>query len=291
MNLHRTTKWLLNIAILIVAVVFMRGLVQRHTNNSDPVGMPAYLRPGAKFPLVDVDWSTRKQTVVLMLQSSCTYCTESAPFYRRIKHGLGQRTDVGVMALSSDSPTVAQNYLNQLEVSVDVLKSMSLRALEPYGLKGTPTIALVNSQGVVTGLWNGRLPPSKQSEILKKIEIKPDGMLDVIDEAELERLMKTVKKLTIVDLRSREESALGPLRNSRVIPIDELSVRAPDELSTSDLIVLYGPSDEWVCEKAHSILTDAGFNQIKVLRKDNVKMLSSSGSASATTPLTIPEQK
>lgn len=35
---------------------------------------------------------------------------------------------------------------------------------------GTPTLILVNSNGVVTDVWAGKLPPEAESQVLSKLQ-------------------------------------------------------------------------------------------------------------------------
>jgi hypothetical protein len=68
--------------------------------------------------------------------------------------------------LFSQSEDEAREYLDRHEIKVDEVRSDSLRSI---GVTGTPTILLVNENGVVSNYWRGKLSPEKEAEVLAKL--------------------------------------------------------------------------------------------------------------------------
>jgi hypothetical protein len=58
-----------------------------------------------------------------------------------------------------------RRYLATLGVAVDEIKQSSLSSID---VRGTPTLMLVNSDGVVTDTWVGRLQAEQEAEVLSK---------------------------------------------------------------------------------------------------------------------------
>ena len=112
------------------------------------------------------NWSDSTQTLVLVLSADCKYCTASAPFYRRLVEQTSFSRRTKLLALFPQSPTESQKYMSGLNLKINDVKQMSPASL---GAKGTPTLILVNANGVVIRSWEGLLPPDTQLEVLASV--------------------------------------------------------------------------------------------------------------------------
>ena len=65
-----------------------------------------------------------------------------------------------------------QAYLGQLGFTADDVKQSQLEAI---GVRGTPTLILVDDKGAVKESWVGKLPPDKESEVLKRLRAERAG--------------------------------------------------------------------------------------------------------------------
>jgi len=125
------------------------------------------VRAGTKLSVPDVDWGKNDRTLLLSLSQGCHYCSASAPFYQRISQQLSEQKNVGLVAVLPQPVEAAKTYLSGLGVNVPEVRQASLDSL---GVVGTPTLILVNKQGVVIDAWRGQLPPSKEEEILNQLK-------------------------------------------------------------------------------------------------------------------------
>jgi hypothetical protein len=57
-------------------------------------------------------------------------------------------------------------YLADLGIAVDDVRQARLTSL---GIRGTPTLLLVNKDGVVRSSWVGRLRPEKELEVMARL--------------------------------------------------------------------------------------------------------------------------
>jgi len=57
----------------------------------------------------------------------------------------------------------AERFLKDEGVHADQVKQVSMGAI---GVRGTPTMLLVNSAGVVTKVWAGKIQPEQEQEVL-----------------------------------------------------------------------------------------------------------------------------
>lgn len=159
-----------NIAIILLAILLGVVLTKNYLWPRKDVGAPenrqrTMIQPGAKAPLLNVDWEHNGQTLILALSNDCHYCTESAAFYQKIvKQRQGK--SLKVIAVFPQDIQSGQDYLNRLGVAVDEVRQVPLSSIQ---VNGTPTLLLVDNQGVVKEVWVGKLPSDKESEALNKI--------------------------------------------------------------------------------------------------------------------------
>jgi hypothetical protein len=159
-EMSRAIELLVNLAILCLCVVLSAVLVKKYFIGPPPE--PQGLSVGTRLSVPDVDWQRQPQTVVLALQQNCRFCTESAPFYKTLIAEASRR-GVRVVAVFPNDEASARAYLAGLGVEVPDLKIADFRALE---IRGTPTVLLANRQGVATHVWRGKLPGSREQDVL-----------------------------------------------------------------------------------------------------------------------------
>jgi len=126
-------------------------------------------REGDRFPaLTQVDFRRTNTTAVLVIRSTCHFCAESVPFYRRLAASVSARTpSAALVAVCTEAEGSCADFLKQAGVSVTAVV-----ATPPGGLRvrGTPTLLLVNSAGEVRHVWAGKLTEAKETEVLKLVE-------------------------------------------------------------------------------------------------------------------------
>lgn len=116
-----------------------------------------------------VDWAKNRHTLVLAISTTCHFCRDSVPFYQRL--GAKQK-EVKIVAVLPQSVAEARQYLDGAGVHVDEIRQVPLNTL---GVKGTPTLLLVNEVGVVTDVWVGKLQADQEAQVLTSLEMKPVG--------------------------------------------------------------------------------------------------------------------
>lgn len=154
------------IATILLAVVLVRTQIWRRPPVPTPVPVASEIRNGTKLSLSDVDWSTSRQTLVMALSTQCHFCTESAPFYQRLAQQHADKLNLRLIALFPQPTSVSEKYLKELSVNVDDIRQSTFESL---GVNGTPTLILVNNQGIIEGSWRGRLTPEREAEVLRHL--------------------------------------------------------------------------------------------------------------------------
>jgi hypothetical protein len=172
--LAKKVELLANVAIILVALLLGVVLVKQYLLQDARTAPPANQVPrGTKITLSGVDWSGSDQTLLLVLSEDCRFCTESAEFYRRLAQEKARRGGPRMIALLPQETDKGRAYLKRLDVAVDDVRQVPLHVL---GVRGTPTLIVVASTGVVTESWVGKLSAEEENEVLS--QFRPERASD-----------------------------------------------------------------------------------------------------------------
>jgi hypothetical protein len=169
MNLRDKIGTAANVATIVLVVLLGTLLIRGNfVSGRSKVSVPSpSIQIGADITRLPtgVNWSTNGRTLLMSLQTTCPYCTESAPFFRRLTAAAAGKTRT--VAVLPQPPDVAKRYLDGLGVRVDEIKQVSLPGI---GVTRTPTLMLVDSSGVVRGAWTGELASDDEADVLSAVE-------------------------------------------------------------------------------------------------------------------------
>lgn len=165
------------VAVLAGAVLIKYYLVAKPTVASAPADAAAkfpyrgnrppadiQIQPGTNISLNGVDWAKNGKTLLLAISDKCHFCTESAPFYQRLASNHAKARLVAVLPQPVDE---GKKYLDGMKVSVDDVRQAPLTVL---GIRGTPTLILVDNSGATVRSWRGKLTPDKEGEVLASVQ-------------------------------------------------------------------------------------------------------------------------
>ena len=155
--------------VLIIAAALLAAISFSKTLFGSPKGpgrVAAAITPGAKVPLDDVNWKENGQTILLAVSKGCHFCSDSAPFYRRLAGAADKNRRAKLIAIFPQTVSEGRAYLDNLGVAIPDARQTQLA---PLGVPGTPAILLVNDQGVVTNSWVGKLSAESEAEVLAKL--------------------------------------------------------------------------------------------------------------------------
>lgn len=106
--------------------------------------------------------------LVVAIRSDCHFCAESLPFYhemdRRRKVG---RAPVSLFFVSTEPVEKLRAFVEGADISPDGITSVDFRAI---GVAATPTLALVDSAGVVRRAFYGKLTEHDRRDLLGIVE-------------------------------------------------------------------------------------------------------------------------
>jgi len=156
----------LNLAIVLVVILI--GVVFAKNYLLPGRSTPQRNFRGTKVNLTGIDWAHNEETLLLVLDEKCRFCTESAPFYQRLTQ-MATNSRVRLVAVLPQEVAASRQYLHNLKVSIEEVRQSSLDAMR---VEGTPTLILVDEKGEVMEAWPGKLSTEEENEVLKRIEAK-----------------------------------------------------------------------------------------------------------------------
>lgn len=155
---------LANLAILVVCTLMgmqiYRGLA--YPGHAAPSGV----KPGTQVILPGVDWRANHKTVLVVLSPQCHFCSESAPFYRRLVKVHPEAGSIQFVAVMPTPIEASQEYLKNLKIPVSHVVQADASA---WGVAGTPTLLLVTQEGKVEKAWTGKLTPAEEEEVIAEV--------------------------------------------------------------------------------------------------------------------------
>lgn len=161
-----------NVVIILTCVLVTGNLVRNYYLSHKPNPRTAPDIPkGAVIKLTETNSGNRQPAVpslVLVLSKNCRYCQESVGFYRKLmafKNSSLQ--ELRLVAVLPQSKEEAESYLKEQGVVVDELVSMPVSKL---GVKGTPTLLLLNTQNQLEESWVAKLSDSQESQVMAQLK-------------------------------------------------------------------------------------------------------------------------
>jgi peroxiredoxin len=134
-----------------------------------PAPRPVY-QPGERIELAGVDFTKSDKTLLLVIRSTCKYCTESMPFYKGLAGNRVLKSNVRIVGVSPDEIPVSEAYLGQYQLKLSGVVKIPLGALK---VRGTPTAILVDRNAVIKQVWPGLLDEVRQQEVIRAISGRP----------------------------------------------------------------------------------------------------------------------
>jgi hypothetical protein len=166
MTLERTANILI-VATALVALPLMGLRLYDRATLRPPESSPRYARGDSLGP-VRIDAGNARRAVVVYLNSSCRYCTESMDFYKRLRQWRESNAEAAtIVVLGQESESRLLSYTLAHGFKPDHV--MSVRGT-PFKLSGTPSLLLVSRAGVVEEAWYGRLSPEQEQAVLARLK-------------------------------------------------------------------------------------------------------------------------
>jgi rhodanese-related sulfurtransferase len=256
----------LNVALVVAALSLAIVLAQRYLYPALFNARPAKIMKGQSLSLPGLNWSKNTKTLLLFLRSDCSYCVSSNEFYQNLVKETADKGDIKLLALFPNEDQGSEKYSQGFRpLSLEARKTN----FESLGVSETPIIALVDESGAVLEIWTGKLTPKNEAAVMLALGLqvikRPENYY--ISEDEVKHLVNKGHTI-VVDLRERDVYNQNHLSDAINIPADELPIRAINELSPSDTIVVYGDYDgDKKSNFAEITLANQGFKNVLTLKR------------------------
>jgi len=166
-TVYKKIELLANVCIIAVAVILGFVLIKRFVFPATPTDPGENVKVGSRISLRDINWSQSQRNLVLVLQKGCHFCTESGPFYQHLIRETTALANVRLIAALPQDVGEARQYLSGLGVDVKEIRQAPPASL---GVRGTPTLLLVDNTGTITDVWIGKLSPDQEAEVLRRVK-------------------------------------------------------------------------------------------------------------------------
>ncbi len=153
-----------NVAIIVAVVVFLALVVKGDFawhRVPQAAQAPAQNLVGTTVSLPGVQLPKDRGSLLLVVSTQCHFCKDSMPFYKELT--AKSRGRLNVVAVLPQPQAEAQKFLHDAGVEANQVVTATPDAL---GVRGTPTVLLVDGNGKVKQAWVGRLDPKGQENLL-----------------------------------------------------------------------------------------------------------------------------
>ncbi|HWI16489.1 MAG TPA: hypothetical protein VNT81_01990 [Vicinamibacterales bacterium] len=135
--------------VVVVALLGYRTLTERDTTARLP---PTYANGDVMPAINGVDYSVSDKTLLVMVSSTCRYCTESMPFYSQLAK-ISQTGRFQIVMAGYESVESLKSYASAHGVVIDRIVSVPAEVR----IGATPTLLLIDRSGRVASSWLGAL--------------------------------------------------------------------------------------------------------------------------------------
>lgn len=168
--MERVLRYLADGMIVLVGVVVLVVIGIRYTSFFSVTGR--VFQPSVEQAVgeqldpatVGIDFEAGARTLIMVLHSDCQFCQQSMPFYRRVLEF--DTADTQVVVATSHDDNGIDDYLASERVEPDALVFVEPRKLP---VAGTPTLLLVDGQGLITHAWIGLLNGDREAEVISAL--------------------------------------------------------------------------------------------------------------------------
>lgn len=173
-NIKKSIEWIANVGILVVCGLFIWSFITHKTINFNTRASNDYETEAAKFIGLKLpqpqnyQWSSHPATLVLGIRVRCHFCEASLPFYKSLAKLEEQHSiHTHILTIMPDSRLSASAMLSSAGLKVEGVFNEQLSDVH---VALTPTLLLVDGEGVVQHAWLGQLPTEKEHEVVATLK-------------------------------------------------------------------------------------------------------------------------
>lgn len=168
-RVRRRLEVITNLAVLLVCLMALVALLRvgataRLSSSRRQPSQLSVLEQGQVFHAASALHITGRPALIVALNTNCHFCAESLPFYRQLKEEPRDATAPPVIMIFPNSRSEVKAFLRGLDS--DPLSVFAEQDFAGFGISGTPTVVLLNANGVIRRVWTGKLSADEEQEIM-----------------------------------------------------------------------------------------------------------------------------
>lgn len=169
-DMQQVTKNLRVAMLTVASAVAVCLLIVRFGGPDLPERTKVHLSPGVKLsPPKGFKWRRDKPTLVFVLHVGCPHCENEMPFYEDILSlAREKKTKAELVAFFPDSELQVNTAFYGRLVGLTRLTDVNMDRLM---VRGTPTLFVVDSGGVVRSVWVGELTPAQERSVMNAVRV------------------------------------------------------------------------------------------------------------------------
>jgi len=130
-----------------------------------------------EFP--NVAWDHSARNVILFISSRCHFCDESSPLYRHLANLRETTPPAAIYVITRDDVPTMKQYLATKQIQVDGIYLAKVDYTQSLGLRGTPTLLVVDSTGTVKRSYVGKLDNSREQDLMAALQSHESGLTPI----------------------------------------------------------------------------------------------------------------
>jgi hypothetical protein len=166
---RRNVELCANLAIFLMvigyAVVFAKNYFSK-PKQLNPIGSE-FVKGERVKDIPGVDFSTYSNTVLLALNTGCTYCTQSVAFYKQLAESVSKNNgSCQIIAVFPNKTDKVSEYVKEHQLPIKYVGKVDYDALK---VKVTPSLILADNKGKIKEYWTGKLSEDREKEVFDSI--------------------------------------------------------------------------------------------------------------------------
>ncbi|HKQ73916.1 MAG TPA: hypothetical protein VJ810_09335 [Blastocatellia bacterium] len=161
-----------NIALILTCALFIGHLARNYyIGRGADTNLQPEIKIGEVVKLPGSDTAEKQSaqvTLVMALSSHCVFCQASMPFYQKLSAFKNSSPEhVRLATVMPESKEEAEAYLKQYDIAADLVPSTPISRI---GVKGTPTLLLLDGESRLVRSWVGQLNNSQESDVVSQLQ-------------------------------------------------------------------------------------------------------------------------
>jgi hypothetical protein len=153
-----------NVALILGVAAFLYIVVRGELTRPPTKDNLARALVGESISLPGLQLNQQRDSLLVAISTNCHFCKDSLPFYKELSARASGKLDV--IAVLPQPLSESQAFLQRADVSATRVVSANLSLL---GIRGTPTILLVDGHGKVQEEWQGFLDDHGRQQVISRV--------------------------------------------------------------------------------------------------------------------------